>query len=471
MLHIAPRIHDDNAEDFLDFPTHFAILRLTAPQMMIAIRCWPGAGPSTPTRKQGMLSMTAKLTETMIAEAALTPDRKKTWLWDTLVTGFGVRIRSGGSKTFWFQYRTEGGRAGQTRMVRIGAWPTVKLDDARKRARDLAGQVARGEDPSANLAEIKQRANSTLHCLLADDGEYERHLKRRQIVNTKIVMSGLRRGLAKLTHKEVKDITRQDFVTAITAIVDAGKPGAAEDLRKFSRTFCEWCVARGFVTANVMAGLRRAKQTRAEKLAKRKKKGRALTDQEIIAVWNACDQFGAFGKIMRMSLLCATRRSEIAKLPSDKVKSDRIELPPLSTKSGEQHEVPLTDLMRTVIASQPKSTSKLVFPSERTGRHVSGWSKLLPKLQSASGVTFTPHDLRRTARTLMTTYRVDRDVAELAIGHQREGLDKLYDFAELWDLRCDAFAKVSDHVARLLRQAAEPSKVVAIPTRTPAQTF
>jgi hypothetical protein len=43
-------------------------------------------------------------------------------------------------------------------------------------------------------------------------------------------------------------------------------------------------------------------------------------------------------------------------------------------------------------------------------------------------------------------------VAELAIGHQRQGLDKLYDFAELWDLRREAFAKVSDHVAALLDQ-------------------
>jgi hypothetical protein len=58
----------------------------------------------------------------------------------------------------------------------------------------------------------------------------------------------------------------------------------------------------------------------------------------------------------------------------------------------------------------------------------------------------------------MTAYRVDHDVAELAIGHQRQGLDRLYNFAELWELRRDAFAKVSDHVAALI----EPGKVVAL---------
>jgi len=62
---------------------------------------------------------------------------------------------------------------------------------------------------------------------------------------------------------------------------------------------------------------------------------------------------------------------------------------------------------------------------------------------------FRLHDLRRTVRTLMTHYRVDHDVAELAIGHAREGLRRQYDFAALWDLRCDAFAKVSGHIAAL----------------------
>jgi hypothetical protein len=52
----------------------------------------------------------------------------------------------------------------------------------------------------------------------------------------------------------------------------------------------------------------------------------------------------------------------------------------------------------------------------------------------------------------MTHYRVDHDVAELAIGHQRQGLDRLYNFAQLWDLRRGAFDKVSDHISALIGQ-------------------
>src|SRR5262249_43998106 len=119
-------------------------------------------------------------------------------------------------------------------MVRIGPWPSVSLTDARKAARAYAGAVARGDDPAADKQEERRRASSTLRTLLAEGGEYERHLKRRHIVNTKTIMSTLRRGLGRLMGKDVAAITREDFVTAIVAIEDQGKPGAAHASARFS---------------------------------------------------------------------------------------------------------------------------------------------------------------------------------------------------------------------------------------------
>src|SRR5262245_44880702 len=276
-------------------------------------------------------------------------------------------------------------------------------------------------------------------------------------------MSGLRRGLARLMGKDVAAITRADFVTANVAIEDQGKPGAAADLRKFARTFCEWAVHRGLAPANVLAGLRQSKTTRAERLARQARKPRALADHEIIAVWNAADGRGAFGNIIRLLLLTGARRSEIAKLSRERMLSDRLVLPPTHTKMGEKHEVPLTDLMRAVIAAQPATVSTLLFASEKTGRASQRLGEVGHRPAArAAGVTFTPHDLRRTCRTLMSRLGVEHDIAELAIGHKRTGLDRLYNFDQAWQLRCDAFAKVSDHVAALLGHAGAEGKVVAL---------
>jgi integrase len=121
--------------------------------------------------------------------------------------------------------------------------------------------------------------------------------------------------------------------------------------------------------------------------------------------------------------------------------------------------------MRRVMAAQPMTVSKLAFPAEKTGGVFSNWGKAVAALQRASGVAFTLHDLRRTCRTLMSQLGVETDIAQLAIGHQRVGLERLYNFDQAWQLRCDAFAKVSEHVAQLLGRASAEGKVVVIPVR------
>jgi Arm DNA-binding domain len=197
--------------------------------------------------------MTCKLTETAVRRAGV-PTTGQIMIWDSGVTGFAVRILPSGVRTFWFQYRTAGGRSGKNRMVRIGSWPTVSLSDARKAARDLAGQAARGQDPAAKRQEAKRRDSSTLRTLFAEGGSYQRDLERRGIVARKVVLSTLNRGLCRLLGKDVAELTRRDFVAAISALEAAGKPGAAGELRKHSHTFLEWCVSSGHASHNVLAG-------------------------------------------------------------------------------------------------------------------------------------------------------------------------------------------------------------------------
>jgi hypothetical protein len=250
------------------------------------------------------------LTEMILRRARVPADRRQVFLWDTDVRGFGVRILSSGSKTFWYQYRTPGGRSGSSRMVRIGAWPTISLNVARKRARDFAGQVARGHDPAAQRAEAKRRDSSTLRALLVEEGPYQRDLERRGIVARKVVLSGLNRGLHRLMSKDVADLTRRDFVSAISALEAVGKPGAASELRKHSGRFLEWCVSTGRASHNVLAGLRRPKRSRAERLKAAANGGRALSDDEIRQLWQAADEriFGTFGTLVRLALLTGAAR-------------------------------------------------------------------------------------------------------------------------------------------------------------------
>jgi integrase len=396
-------------------------------------------------------AMAEKLTETAVKRAH-PPETGQVFLWDGTVPGFGVRILPTGRKTFWFQYRPRGGgRSVSSRMVRIDTFPKLSVADAREVARGFAGEVARGGNPAADLKAERMRDKATLRVLLAEDGAYQRELERRRLVNARVAMSALRRGLARLMSTEVTHLTRADLVTAITAIEDDGRPGAAQDLRRFTRVFLEWCVSRGLLTANPLAGLRRPVRSRAERLKAGANGGRALSDDEIRKLWQAAGSFGSFGALVRLALLTALRRGELAQIERARdIAADHIVVQPEHAKSGAKHMVPLTPLIREVIAGEPVTTSPLLFPSAASGGRITSWTERVAKLRQASGVNVRLHDLRRTARTLMSRLGVTEDIAELAIGHVRADLIARYNKDEAWEGRSDAFAKVSGHVAALI---------------------
>jgi integrase len=397
------------------------------------------------------------------------PGKSEAVFWDSAVTGLGVRLRASGAASWAFQYRPRGaGRSEPARKVTIGAWPTLTIDAARTAAQALAGEIALRQDPARDLRAERGRKRQLVSSAL--DG-YERALERRRIVNAKTVMSTLRRGLAPFATREVDALTRADLVGLIDALESAGKPGAATDLRSHARAWLEWTVSRGCVQFNVLAGLRRARSSRAERLGD-ERKSKALSDAEITALWTAASAPSPFSGMLRLAMLTAARRDELAALRWSDVLDDRIVLQADVTKTGAKHEIPLTVLMRNVLTAQRRTASDLVFPSSRTGRQMAGWTELVAAAVRASGVTFKLHDLRRTVRTLMSRCGVAQDIAELAIGHVRRGLVATYNRDDAWGARVSAFGLVSAHVASLVVSgaASEPNeerenRVVALGAR------
>jgi integrase len=386
--------------------------------------------------------------------AGVSAGKTQTVLWDGTVTGLGLRLRASGATSWTFQYRPRGaGRSEPARKVTIGQWPSVTLDAARTAAQAMAGAVALKQDPARDLRDERNRERRNVSKALDD---YERALERRKIVNAKTVMSTLRRGLAPFLNREVDTLTRADLVGLIDGLESAGKPGAATDLRSHARAWLEWTVSRGLTQFNVMAGLRRARSSRAERLGD-ENKSKALSDEEITALWNAAATRGAFGGMLRLGMLTAMRRDELAKLRWSDIRKDRIVF---GTKTGLMHEVPLTVLMRNVLAAQPRTTTDFVFPSSRTGGPLAGWSGLVDAAVRASGVKFLLHDLRRTVRTLMSRCGVPEEASELAIGHVRRGLIAIYNRDDGWAARVSAFEAVSAHVACLVSGTTiEPNEV------------
>ena len=69
-------------------------------------------------------------------------------VWDDAVTGFGVRVRPTGAKSYVVVYRAGAGRGAPVRRYTIAAVGKITPERARARAKVILGAVAHGHDPA-----------------------------------------------------------------------------------------------------------------------------------------------------------------------------------------------------------------------------------------------------------------------------------------------------------------------------------
>ncbi|MTH34678.1 DUF4102 domain-containing protein [Paracoccus limosus] len=94
-----------------------------------------------------------KITKTAVDGMEVLPGQE-TYLWDSALAGFGVRVTKSGSKSYVLKYRT---RTGLSRKMVLGRVGTLTADEARRQAIKTLGEIATGGDPSADRKAERQR--------------------------------------------------------------------------------------------------------------------------------------------------------------------------------------------------------------------------------------------------------------------------------------------------------------------------
>jgi integrase len=393
------------------------------------------------------------LTVQRIASLSCAPGAREAYLWDAAVAGFGVRAYPNGRKTYFVTYRSDGGgRKAPQRKLALGDVDSISLADARKVAKQRLGEVAAGGDPSGARHEARRRERALLSAAL---DRYEQSLARRRIVKRKEAMSLLHREmLGPLGNVDLAELDRPTLVARIAEVEDGGRPGTAVDLRGKMVVFLSWAVNEGLIAASPLAGWRRERRTRAERL---KQPGRALADWEIPILWSAAGAAGwPFGPYLQLLLLLGQRRTETALMAWHNIDLAAGEwvIPAAVTKSGREHRVPLPPAAVQIIRQRPRMAgTNLVFPG-RGGRPMNGWgARLRPVLEvtaKANMANWSLHDLRRTMRTGLGALDVDPIIAELMLNHALQGdLAKAYDRHDYWRRRVEAVNRWADHVMAL----------------------
>src|SRR5262249_48212268 len=138
---------------------------------------------------------------------------------------------------------------------------------------------------------------------------------------------------------------------------------------------------------------------------------RILSDDEIRTLWKFADGAkgadAVFGRLMKFLLLTGARRGEAAGMTWAELDDTDWILPAARNKTKIELVRPLSKLARSVLPGRTEG-SDFIFTAD--GRPLTGFSNFKSKVKAATGLAgWTPHDLRRTARSLMSRTGVPSD--------------------------------------------------------------
>jgi len=330
--------------------------------------------------------------------------------------GLYLITQPSGLKSWACRYRF----AGRPVKLTLGTWPAVSLADARRLAATALADVARGTDPAGEKREAKkasERGRDTVERLALLFLEQHAKRKTRKASWRQVEGTFRREVLPAWGSRSIADIRRRDVADLVNAIAMT-RPILANRVKAHLSRFFRWCVARDWLAGSPVIGV--------EQPAAETARNRCLSDVEVKAFWTATDTLPApFGAIYRVLLLSGARRSEVADLRWAEFDEARRlwTLPAARNKSGSDLVRPLGPRAWEIIAIQPR-TSEYVFGRGRSGSFTRVKAQLDHAMQVAD---WRSHDLRRTARSLLSRGRVESDVAEMLLGHSLPALRKTYD--------------------------------------------
>ena len=310
----------------------------------------------------------------------------------------------------------------------LGTSAYLSLDEARALTRDVVKRIRFGlplEDVRGDS--VADVADKWLKLVVREKG-YRTARERERIVQKYIV--------PQLGDRVFVAVRRSDIAALLDDVAAVnGKAMADQVLKVFGAIASWWSKREDDYRSPIVRGMRRGEAT---------KRDRVLTDDEIRAVWGAAGGQGTAGGFVQFALLCAQRYAKIATMRWSDLHGDVWDIQQGAREKGTAGLLRLPPLALEIIHRQPRIAGKArVFGRPH--------SRALARLRDDAGVHgWTVHDLRRTARTLLSRARVPTEIAELVLGHSITGIQQVYDRHKYFEEKAHALAALAQLVENIL---------------------
>jgi integrase len=398
-----------------------------------------------------------KLDAKAAAALALEPAKRDVIHFDSALSGFGLRIRRSTngkvSKSWIVQYRQHGA----TRRILVGSVQVLSAEQARTAAKTLLAKIALKQDPRPEKATLQ----FTLAHVAADYiAAKEPDIRPRSMVETRRYLTG--KYFKSLHSTPIDKIQRRDVAARLLVIARESGNVTAARARSHLSSLYAWGMGQGLCEANPVIG-----STRPPASPPRE---RVLDDNELATIWHACADDN-FGKIVKLLILTGQRRTEVGGMAWSELSDGTWTIPGIRTKNHREHELPLSALAQSIVASVPRIVGSDYLFSER-GHGFTGWAIGKSTLGDKVQPRWTLHDLRRTAATRMCDLGIAPHVVEQILNHQsghRAGIVGIYNKSRYTREVRAAVALWADHVRSVVEGGERKVVAFSTPARAPSR--
>ena len=359
------------------------------------------------------------LTDSMVT--ALAPRPKPYAVPDPELAGLYVRVQPTGTKKFVAVTRSP---SGKQKWITLGAANVYSIAEAREKAREAIKATREGKSQAGPEA-FETVANDWLK-RHAEAKKLIRSASFRRCINLHLIPAWQGRNFA--------SIRRGDVAKLLDSIEDKSGPVAADYTLAIARMIFNWYATRHDDYASpIVKGMNRTNP-------KERARDRTLNDDELGQVWRVAESNGMFGAFIRLALLTGQRREKLLAMRWEDIKDGEWCIPSAKREKGTAGCLALPKAALDIINAQPRLESNpYVFPG-RGGGYMQGMGKRKAEFDAKlTGVApYVTHDLRRTARTLMSRAGIRPDIAERVLGHVRGGVEGIYDLHQYRDEKAHA---------------------------------
>jgi integrase len=428
---------------------------------------------AAPRKREPAASKLARakiFTDRKLAELPAPTDKKQVVIADPLGSGASYRLQETGKAAFIY---AKWQRNGQRFNTTLGPVPPMTVEEARAAAAIFSLRIARGEDlvaeerarkaalkdaqqaakaagPESEAAKRKaEEARFTVRKMLRKWSH--EHLATRRPGYAKRAEQVAARVLADWIDIEPEKIVKREVRARVDLFNSRGQ-------RRFAASVVvsifNLAAKKDWISANPLVNFDMPPQ--------------ADERERTIAAWEAQVIYAAMGALpypeghfLRVLLLSACRRGEIAGLRWNEIQDDEdgkvLLIPPERTKTGRltkiAHRVPVPHEMWCVIAAVPRIVGCLYVFTRDGKRPISHFDRMKDKLDAevarlADVKPFVLHDFRRSVATILASKGFDPLAVDMLLGHVPTGLSQIariynrYQHADTRRKALEAWAKM-----------------------------